>query len=107
MESTIKSFSSSSVFFNDSKINIVLVDGEIIGYVLLCNSSKVFNKLIIERKSILAQDFGCTPTESYTVNEKGDHTVLLETPTRSYIWGGKRMRSKLEMKKAVQIAGIF
>lgn len=107
MESTIKSFSSSSVFFNDDKINIILVDDEIVGYVLLCHSSKVFNNLIVERKSILAQDFGCTPTESYTVNEKGDHTVLLETPTRSYIWGGKRTRSKLEMKKATKIAGAF
>lgn len=107
METPSSSFSTSSVFFGGDKINVILVDDEIIGYSLLEHSSKIFNKLIEERKAILAQDFGCTPAETYMVTEKGEHTVLLETPTRSYFWGGKRTRSKLEMKKAFRIAGIF
>ena len=92
-------FSSSAAYYGTEQVWLILIDGVSIGYVPLDKGSDVFGRLVSDRKVQLEQDLGHSVSENVTQTDKGDYKVVLDSPTRSYIWSGRRVRCQLELKK--------
>jgi hypothetical protein len=92
-------FSPGGSYFGNEHVYLIIVDGTPLGYIPVNKGSDVFTRLITDKKGRLEQDLGHSVNEIATTDDKGGCTVILESPTRSYVWGGMRTRCKLELRK--------
>ena len=92
-------FSPGGSYFGSDRIYLIIIDGAPFGYTSVNKGSDVFSRLITDMKGRLEQDLGHSVNETATTDDKGGCTVILESPTRSHIWGGMRTRCKLELRK--------
>ena len=95
----MESFSPGGSYFGTDQIYLIIIDGTPFGYVPVSKGSDIFTRLITDKKGRLEQDLGHSINETATTDDKGGCTVILESPTRSHIWGGMRIRCKLELRK--------
>jgi hypothetical protein len=89
-----------SAYFGPEKIYLIVIDGAPYGFVPMAKGPDVFSRIVMDKKVQIEQDLGHTVSEVCTTDaEKGEIVIILESPTRSYVYGGMRQRCKLELKK--------
>ena len=94
----MESPNSISTSLGSNPVCLVLVDDVPFGYVSVALSSETFSKFVEDKRIQLTQDLGQNPTVSSTTDIDTGHSIIIfESPTRSYIWNGPRVRCKLEM----------
>ena len=101
-----KTYSPAATYFGPEKIWLISIDDTPYGYVPLDKGPDVFHKLLGDRKHQLEQDLGHSVSENPRQDDDGGYIVSLESPTRSWLGGGPRIRCKMTMKKIAVLTTI-